>query len=303
MSETFYTILTAIGGAKLANAQVNGTAVNFTTMKAGDGNGAYYSPNESQTDLVHTVWSGAINSLYIDPNNSTYVIVEAVIPEDVGNFYIREVGIFDDAGALIGIGKYPETYKPTLAQGSGKDLYLRYIMETSNASVVTLKVDPSVVLATKNDIGLHNDDPAAHLAFRQRGMVKDSVRVATTAEISLSGQQTIDGVAVVAGDAVLVKDQSTASVNGIYVASTGAWSRRSDADTAAKLVFRLMVPIKEGSANGGTFWCMTTIDAITLEVTDLVFEQPFARQALIDTVTTTPYTIAVENGVLTLTEV
>lgn len=301
MSETFYTILTAIGRSKLANAQVNGTAVNFTTMKAGDGNGAYYSPNESQTDLVNTVWSGAINSLYIDPNNSTYVIVEAVIPEDVGNFYIREVGIFDDAGVLIGIGKYPETYKPTLAQGSGKDLYLRYIMETSNASVVTLKVDPSVVLATKNDIVLHNDDPAAHLAFRQRGMVKDSVRVATTAEISLSGQQTIDGVAVSAGESVLVKNQTTGSVNGIYVVSTGAWTRRTDADTASKLPLRMMVPVREGTVNGGTMWTLTNTAPITIETTALVFEP--VLHVYKDTVTATKYNLLVENGVLTLQEV
>ncbi len=173
--ETFYTILTALGKAKLANAQSNSTSVDFATMKAGDGGGDYYSPSEDQTALVNQVWSGAINSIYINPNNETYVIVEAVIPEDVGNFYIREVGIFDDEGDMIGIGKYPETYKPTLAQGSGKDLYLRYIMETSNAAEVELKIDPSVVLATKNDVAIHEAKAASETAAGH-------VELATSAE-------------------------------------------------------------------------------------------------------------------------
>jgi hypothetical protein len=125
----------------------------------------------------------------------------------------------------------------------------------------------------------HTTAADAHPEMRQKGIVKDAVRVATTAEISLSGEQVIDGVAVVAGDAVLVKDQTTSAVNGIYVVSTGAWQRRTDADAAAKLVSRMMVPVKEGTANGGTLWWLATTGTITLDVTNLVFEEPFARLA------------------------
>ena len=146
------------------------------------------------------------------------------------------------------------------------------------AAVLSMVVDPAAYAGLAQFVE-HTAAADAHPEMRQQSIVKDAVRVATTAEISLSGEQVIDGVAVVAGDAVLVKDQSTASVNGIYVASTGAWWRREDADTAAKLVWRLMVPVKEGAVHGGTLWWLATTGAITLDVTGLVFEQPFARLA------------------------
>ena len=108
----------------------------------------------------------------------------------------------------------------------------------------------------------------------QQGLdVKASCRVATTAEITLSGTQTIDGVSVIAGDRVLVKDQSTASANGIYVCAAGAWSRATDADTSAEVTAGLFTFVAEGTANADTGWVLTTNDAITLGSTALVFSQ------------------------------
>lgn len=102
---------------------------------------------------------------------------------------------------------------------------------------------------------------------------KDSVRVATTANITLSGTQTIDGVSVIAGDRVLVKNQSTGSQNGIYVCASGAWSRATDADSSAEVTAGMFVPVAEGTANADTFWLLTTNDPITLGSTSLTFTQ------------------------------
>jgi len=151
MAEQFYTILTNAGKAKIANAVALGTTVQITQIAVGDGNGTYYNPSETQTALVNEVWRGNVSRVDTDPNNPNWIVVEAVIPPDVGGFYIREVGIFDSQGELIAIGKYPETYKPTfIANNTSKDLVIRAILEVSNASVVELKVDPTVVIATRD---------------------------------------------------------------------------------------------------------------------------------------------------------
>src|SRR5262249_17799318 len=100
---------------------------------------------------------------------------------------------------------------------------------------------------------------------------KESVRVATTANITLSGAQTIDGVSAIAGDRVLVKDQSTAANNGIYVVAAGAWSRATDFDQDAEVTGGCVVPVSEGTANGNNLWILTTNDPITVGVTSLAF--------------------------------
>lgn len=152
MAEQFYTILTAIGKARIANATALGNKVNFTTLKIGDSNGKYYNPTETQEDLINPVWQGNINSINVDENNPSWIVIEVIIPSNIGGFTIREAGIFDDEGDLIAIGKYPETYKPKAEDGSTKDLIIKMILEVTNVESVTLKVDPTVILATKKDI-------------------------------------------------------------------------------------------------------------------------------------------------------
>ncbi|AQR93506.1 phage tail protein [Clostridium saccharoperbutylacetonicum] len=152
MSENFYTILTATGKAKLANSAVLGSKVNFKTLKVGDGNGAYYEPTESQTSLVREVWSGNVSSISVDENNPNWIVAETLIPATIGGFFIREAGIFDEDGDLIAISKLSETYKPVVSEGSIKDLCIKIILEVSNVSSVTLKIDPTVIVATRKDI-------------------------------------------------------------------------------------------------------------------------------------------------------
>ncbi|WP_053089678.1 phage tail protein [Clostridium sporogenes] len=152
MAENFYTILTTVGKAKIANASALGTKINLTTFVVGDSNGIYYNPTEDQTALRKEVWRGNISSIGIDKENPNWIVLETVIPSTDGGFMVREAGVLDVEGNLIAIGKYPETYKPIVSEGSAKDLYIRMILEVSNAASVTLKIDPSVVLATKKDI-------------------------------------------------------------------------------------------------------------------------------------------------------
>lgn len=152
MEEQFYSILTKVGKAKIANASALGTKVNFTTFVLGDGGGNYYNPIEDQTTLKNQVWSGLVNNLNIDKSNNNWIVAEVLIPADIGNFMIREAGILDDEGNLLVIGKYPETYKPIASNGSTKDLTIRMILEVSNTAAVTLKVDQGVMLAHKEDV-------------------------------------------------------------------------------------------------------------------------------------------------------
>lgn len=152
MAEQFYTILTQIGKAKIANASALGNKVDFKYMALGDGGGKYYNPTENQESLINEVWKGKIGQISVDEENPNWIVIETIIPADQGGFMIREAGIFDEEENLLAVGKYPEIYKPVVANGSSKDLYVRMILEVSNTAVVNLKVDPTIILATKKDI-------------------------------------------------------------------------------------------------------------------------------------------------------
>ncbi|SFP11633.1 phage tail protein [Salibacterium halotolerans] len=145
----FYTILTDVGQAKIANSQVTGEKVDLVELAAGDGNGNYYNPTSDQSELVNETWRGNISSIDIDEDNPNWITIETIVPSETDAFMLREVGIFDSNGDLIAIGKYPETYKPSLDNGSAKDLYVRMIIEVSNAEAVTLKIDPAVTIASR----------------------------------------------------------------------------------------------------------------------------------------------------------
>lgn len=159
----YYTLLTTIGRAKLANAHVTGVAVQITEFAVGDGGGVVYNPAEDATGLAGETFRAAPNQIYTDPDNPSWLVIEAVVPETTGGFYVREAGVFDIDGDMIAIAKYPETYKPTLAEGSGKDLYVRMVLEFSNTSDVVLKIDPAIVLATRKHV---TDQIAAHAVTR-----------------------------------------------------------------------------------------------------------------------------------------
>lgn len=172
MSAKFYTLLTDIGAAKLASAAALGIPLKITKMAVGDGGGALPTPSAQQTALVAEKRRAALNMLYIDPQNSSQIIAEQVIPETEGGWWIREVGLFDETGALIAVGNCPESYKPQLAEGSGRTQTVRMVLITSSTDNITLKIDPSVVLATRKyvddkvlELKVYVDDlMAKHLA-------------------------------------------------------------------------------------------------------------------------------------------
>ncbi|HHL8340364.1 TPA: phage tail protein [Escherichia coli] len=149
MATKYYAVLTNVGAAKLANATALGVQVEITQMAVGDGNGALPTPNQAQTALVHELRRAPLNTLSIDPNNANQIIAEQVIPEDVGGWWIREIGLFDKDGDMIAVANCAETYKPQLQEGSGRVQVVRMILIVSSTAAVTLKIDPSVVLATR----------------------------------------------------------------------------------------------------------------------------------------------------------
>ncbi|ELH6549015.1 phage tail protein [Escherichia coli] len=172
MSTKFYTLLTDIGAAKLASAAALGVPLKITHMAVGDGGGTLPTPDAKQTALVNEKRRAALNMLYIDPQNSSQIIAEQVIPENEGGWWIREVGLFDESGALIAVGNCPESYKPQLAEGSGRTQTVRMVLITSSTDNITLKIDPAVVLATRKyvddkvlELKVYADDQMAkHLA-------------------------------------------------------------------------------------------------------------------------------------------
>ncbi|MCI9976795.1 MULTISPECIES: phage tail protein [unclassified Clostridioides] len=150
--QKYYTILTKIGKASVANAAALGNKVNLVKLQLGDGAGAEYNPTENQAELKKVVWECPISNVKVDKDNPNWIVIETIVPGNIGGFMIREVGIFDSENNMIAISKYPETYKPAVNSGSVKDLIIRIILAVSNTSSVELKVDPSVILATLKDI-------------------------------------------------------------------------------------------------------------------------------------------------------
>lgn len=149
MTQTYYSLITNNGLLKEAAANApGGSAIDLTHIAVGDANGASYDPTGAQTALVNEVYRTTLTHVAIDENNPNQLIVEGVINEEIGSFYICEVGIFDSDGELFAIGKYPETLKSTSESGSGKRLYIRMILGFTNA--------PQVNLVMSEDL---NNDP------------------------------------------------------------------------------------------------------------------------------------------------
>ena len=149
MTVKYYAILTNQGAARPANATMLGSKLNLTQMAVGDANGVLPTPDPAQTKLISQKRIAPLNLLSVDPNNQSQIIAEQIIPENEGGFWIREIGLYDDEGVLIAVANCPETYKPQLQEGSGRTQTIRMILVVTNTEAITLKIDPSVVLATR----------------------------------------------------------------------------------------------------------------------------------------------------------
>ncbi|GLH37560.1 phage tail protein [Pseudomonas moraviensis] len=271
----YYTLLTNAGIAYETACKAAGTPIKLTQISVGDGGGAVYNPAATATALKREVWRGPLNALFQDEKNPSWLLAEVTIPPDVGGWYVREAGLWTDTGILYAIVKYPESFKPVLAtSGSGKEFYIRSIFETSNASLVTLLIDDTVVKATRAWVMSYLAEELGKLDGKQ------SVRVAATGNIVLNGAQQIDGVAVVAGDRVLLPSQTLAKDNGLWIVANGDWQRATDASTSAKVTPGLTVMVEEGVANGDSLWHLTTNAPINLGTTALTFKMLAGRTGI-----------------------
>lgn len=149
MSAIYLTIPTHAGQAKISNALTLGIPLKITHMAVGDGNGQPVTPDPAQTKLVREQRRAPLNTLFQDPLNPAQLVAEQIIPENVGGWWIREVGLYDETGTLIAIANSPDTYKPLLSEGSGRTQTVRMVLIVSDTSAVELKIDPAVVLATR----------------------------------------------------------------------------------------------------------------------------------------------------------
>lgn len=165
MSTKFRTVITTAGAAKLAAATApGGRKVNITTMAVGDGGGKLPVPDAGQTGLIHEVWRHALNKISQDKRNSNYIIAELVIPPEVGGFWMRELGLYDDAGTLIAVANMAESYKPALAEGSGRSQTCRMVIIVSSVASVALTIDTTTVMATQDYV---DDKIAEHEQSRR----------------------------------------------------------------------------------------------------------------------------------------
>ncbi|UUE09833.1 phage tail protein [Dickeya zeae] len=149
MAAKYIALLTQVGAAKLANATALGKILNITHMGVGDGGGNPTTPNLAQTALINEKRRAELTTLSVDPANPNQIIAEQIIPENEGGFWLREIGLYDADGDLIAVANCPETYKPQMQEGSGRVQTVRMILAVSQTDAVSLKIDPAVVLASR----------------------------------------------------------------------------------------------------------------------------------------------------------
>ena len=272
----FMAILTNVGAAKLANANALGIPWNLTALGVGDANGTDPIPSATQTKLINEQRRAPLNQLRVDPVNAAVIIAEQVIPADVGGWWIREIGLYDSDGDLVAVSNCAPSFKPALDQGSGRTQIVRMNFVVSSINNIVLKIDPAIVLATREYVDLAITEAINKQDF------KHSVLVATTDNIVLSGIQTVDGVLLSADARVLVKNQTQAKDNGIYVVpASGAWKRAQDADTSIEVTPGLFVHVEKGTASSDSVWQLVTDAPIVLGTTPLDFEMVAGRTGVV----------------------
>jgi len=267
MSQNYFAMLTEIGENKFAQATALGKTLNLSEIGVGDGGGQNPIPDRMQTKLINEVRRKPLNQLKIDPQYPDQIIAEQVIPESEGGWWIREIGLYDSEGDLCAVANAPPTYKPILSEGSGRIQVIRMLLRVNSTDNVALMVDPSVVMATQNFV--HHEIKKAIDALD----FKNSVRVASTKPITLSGLQKIDNIMLAPGDRILVTAQNEATHNGLYIVNEKAWVRAEDANEINEINTQLMVLVEEGKQEASTLWQLNTPQPIILDKTPLTFEK------------------------------
>lgn len=218
---SFKTIHTNYGLTKLAAAEAAGTHINLTQMAVGDGNGNPTTPSQSQTALVRELYRHAVNRVYQDPDDPLLFTAELIVPAATGGFVVRECGIFDADGGLFAVANIPDTYKPTTGEGAFSDMVVRLQFKVSNASVVTIQIDPNVAVASQTWI-INNITPAfllpggtTHQVLRKASNADGDTEWADPTDVSVT-VNSIEETQTLA-DAQTVVNWATVSNDGLAV--------------------------------------------------------------------------------------
>ncbi|HGO5855300.1 TPA: phage tail protein [Mannheimia haemolytica] len=179
MTTQFYSLITKYGESVIAQAVANNTPVPLKTMAIGDGNGTPTTPSESQTTLINEVYRAEITDLLQDSETPNQVIAELLVPETVGGFTVREVGIYDNQNKLVAVANCPENYKPVLEQGSGKVQYYRIVLRVSSSDAVTLSLNNNIVYATRLEFNRFVNDLSKPDGFKLVGECESIAQLRT----------------------------------------------------------------------------------------------------------------------------
>jgi phage-related tail fiber protein len=225
MSTKFKTIITTAGAAKLAAATMpGGKKVNLTAMAVGDGGGTLPEPNAWQVKLINEVWRHALNKISQDNKNKNYIVAELVIPPEVGGFWMRELGLYDDAGTLIAVANMAESYKPELAEGSGRAQTCRMVIIVSSIASVALSIDATTVMATQDYV---DDKLAEHeqsrrhpdATLKEKGFVQLSNATDSTSEALAATPKAVKAAHDLASGKYTAQDASTAQKGIVKLSS------------------------------------------------------------------------------------
>ncbi|WP_059253383.1 phage tail protein [Escherichia albertii] len=231
----FKTIITDTGAKKLAQAAApDGKPVRLTHMAVGDGGGTLPTPDSKQTSLVHEVWRHTVNRVFLDATHQNRIIAELVIPPETGGFWIREIGVFDEHGDLIAVGNTAESYKPTVAEGSGRAQTFRTILTVSSTATVALTVDNTMVMATADYV---DDKLKEHEQSRRhpdasltaKGFVQLSSATNSDSEMLAATPKAVKAAYDLANGKYTAQDATTARKGLIQLSS----ATNSDSETLA----------------------------------------------------------------------
>ncbi|EPO2476644.1 tail fiber protein [Escherichia coli] len=231
----FKTVITDTGAQKLAQAAApDGKPVRLTHMAVGDGGGTLPTPDSKQPRLVHEVWRHTVNRVFLDATHQNRIIAELVIPPETGGFWIREIGVFDEHGDLIAVGNTAESYKPTVAEGSGRAQTFRTILTVSSTATVALTVDNTMVMATVDYV---NDKLKEHEQSRRhpdasltaKGFVQLSSATNSTSEALAATPKAVKAAYDLANGKYTAQDATTARKGIVQLSS----ATNSDSETLA----------------------------------------------------------------------
>lgn len=244
---TYFAILTQVGEAKLANAIALGQTLKLKKMGVGDGNGALPIPDRAQKALVREMRRADLNQLAIDPANASQIIVEQVLPEDVGGWWIREIGIYDEAGDLCAVANCPPSYKPLMVEGSGRTQVVRVVLIVASTAAIELKIDPSVILATRKYaddqiievrafadalLAQHLAAPDPHPQYKPKELAMLSKSVAGKVDVVLTEAEA-------KADVLTFTGALTGNINVIVPAAARSWTVRNKTTGAYALTFKM----------------------------------------------------------------